>query len=91
MSGVSRLHHAWEHSYLGLERGTVGQGKTDEVMLEDGPPAFVGSLGKPFYLGRRDVLSLHHRATGMAGFHGYHDQMSLQESECHLVGGILNL
>ena len=84
-------YHAREHGYLGFEGGTVGCGKGGEVFLQDGIPTGFGGIGEGFHLVGGDVFAFDHRASGLAGLHGYHHEVLLQEAEGHLVGGSLYL
>lgn len=91
MTDIGGGYHAGEHGCLGLEGGSVGDGKAVEIVLQDGLPTSFGSIGQGLDLGGSDVLTLHHGATGLAGGHGNHHEVLFEEAEGHLVIGALNL
>ena len=84
-------YHAWEHGNLGIEGGTVGRGKGGKVFLQDSLPAGFGGIGEGLHLVGSDVFAFYHGAAGLAGLHGYHHEVLLQEAEGHLIGGALYL
>ena len=91
VADIDGTDHGGEHGGLGVEGGAVGLGEALEVVGEDGGPAGVGSGGEGFDLGGGDVAAFDDGAAGLAGFHGDHDEVLLEEAEGHLVGGGLDL
>ena len=88
---VGGFDHAGEHGCLGLEGGFIGCSKGDEVATHDGVPAGFGGSGKGLDLIGGDILTLDNGAAGLAGLHGYHDEVLFEEAEGHLVIGALDL
>ena len=91
MTDVGGGDHAGEHGGLGIEGGFVGGSEGGEVALEDGCPAGVGGVGEGLDLRGGDVLAFNHGAAGLAGLHGKHHEVLLEEAEGHLVIGVLDL
>ena len=88
---VGGFDHAGEHGYLSSEGGTIGGSKGVEVVGEDGGPAGIGGSSKGLDLVGGDILTLDNSAAGLAGLHGNHHEVILEETEGHLVATYLYL